>query len=99
MQRYEKYAEIITTSEKKRRYGTLYYPIPERKSSDLYIITKGNDRLDLLANQYYDDPRKWVILAKANRLYDLIVPPGIQLWIPYPYNPIEIDTKFTDKQF
>lgn len=99
MQRYEKYAETITTSTGKRRYSTMYYPIPERKSTDLYIITKRSDRLDLLANQYYGDPRSWIMLAKANRIYGLMVPQGIQLWIPYPYDSVAIDIKFRDKQF
>ena len=100
MQRYEKYSEIITTStRRKRRYSTMYYPTPERKTTDIFIITKRNDRLDLLANEYYNDPRKWVLLAKANRLHDLIVPAGIQLWIPYPYNAENIDVDFTNKQF
>lgn len=101
MQRYEKYSDIIITSQKKRRYATMYYPTPDRKSTDIYIITKKNDRMDLLADKYYGDPRKWVIIAKANRLHNgtIRVPVGIRLWIPYPYGVGQMDADFNNKQF
>ena len=101
MQRYEKYAEFIKATQGKRRYSTMYYPRPERKSTDIFIITRKNDRLDLIANEYYGDPRKWVILAKANKLHNgtIRVPAGTRLWIPFPYNSGEIDEDFENKQF
>lgn len=101
MQRYESYADIIKVSQGKRRYSTMYYPTPDRKTTDIYIITRKNDRLDLIANFYYGDPRKWVLIAKANRLHagTIRVPTGIRLWIPFPYNSGEIFDLFTNKQF
>lgn len=84
MQRYEQFSEIIRTKEGKRRYSTLYYPSIEKKSSDTYIITKSSDRLDLLSFQYYGDTRYWVILAKANKLFNatIRIPVGFRLRIP-----------------
>jgi nucleoid-associated protein YgaU len=102
MQRYEKYANIIKTeTQRKRRYSTMYYPSIERKTSDIYIITRNNDRLDLLANNYYGDPRLWVILAKANKLHagTLRIPAGSRLRIPYPLDRGDVFKQFTDKQF
>lgn len=100
MQRYEQYANVITGDDKKRRYSTMYYPVPPKKSSDIYIIVKNHDRLDILADRYYGDPRKWVLLAKANKLHagTIRVPAGIRLWIPYPYNNSDIEEQFGNKQ-
>lgn len=101
MQRYQEFAEIIPTSSGKRRYSTLYYPKFERKTSDIYIICKISDRLDLLAHQYYGDSRYWVILAKANKLHNgTIKPPvGFRLRIPFPLNSGDIGELFTNAQF
>lgn len=101
MQRYEEFAEIITASQGKRRYSSLYYPRFELKSTDIYLITKKSDRLDLLAFRYYGDTRYWVIIAKANRLHNatLRVPVGIRLRIPFPLELDTIQDKFTESQF
>ena len=101
MQRYEKFAEVIKVTQGKRRYSTMYYPMPEHKTSDIYIIAKKSDRLDLLANQYYNDPRLWIIIARANRLHNasIRIPVGIRLRIPFPYNGGDISDSFTNKQF
>ncbi len=68
------------------RYKTTRYPTLQKNPSDLYIISRDQDRLDLLSNEFYKDPRYWWVLAKANNLGKgtLDVPPGIQLRIPYP---------------
>lgn len=102
MQRYEEFAPvIIDSSTNKRRYSSLYYPKFEPRSSDIYIIAKISDRLDLLANQYYGDVRYWVVIAKANKLYDgTIKPPvGMRLRIPYPLNNGDIEVLFTEAQY
>ena len=101
MQRYEKYADIIKVIQGKRRYSTIYYPNIPPKSSDIYIITKDSDRLDLLANQYYGDSRLWVIIAKANKLHNgtIRLPAGIRLRIPFPLTISEINDIFVDIQF
>lgn len=101
MQRYEEFAEIINTDGGKRRYSSLFYPKIEQRSTDIWIITRRSDRLDLIADQYYGDPRYWVIIAKSNRLHNATIRPpiGIRLRIPYPLNPGDIETYFRDAQF
>ena len=101
MQRYEKFAEIIKVTQGKRRYSTMYYPTPERKTTDIFIIAKKTDRLDELAHRYYGDVRLWVMLAKANKLHagTIRIQPGIRLRIPFPLSPGDIYEQFTNKQF
>jgi len=52
--------------------------------NDRYIFAREGDRLDLLADEFYDDTTAWFILALANNLGkgSLNVPAGIQLRIP-----------------
>lgn len=101
MQRYEEFAEIIKTEDGKRRYASLYYPRFQLKSTDIYLISKKNDRLDLLAYRYYGDSRFWIIIAKANKLHNatLRVPVGIRLRIPYPLPIDELSELFNEAQF
>jgi hypothetical protein len=56
----------------------------EKRDDDIYIITQDSDRLDLLANQFYNDSRLWWIIAQANNLngVNIGVEAGIQLRIP-----------------
>jgi len=70
MQRYDEFTDIIPNSEGKRRFSSLYYPKVPRKASDKWIITKSSDRLELLAFEEYGDTRYWVIIAKANKLFN-----------------------------
>lgn len=55
----------------------------------IYQVREG-DRLDLLANQFFHDPRKWWLIADANpdamTLEELLVP-GRLLRIPKNRNP------------
>ncbi len=83
MNRYESIKKI-KNADLKNKYETVTYPKFERKETDIYIISKETDRLDLLANQYYSDPRFWFVIARANNLGKgtLNVPAGIQLRIP-----------------
>ena len=54
--------------------------------SDIYVITQQNDRYDLLANQYYNDPTLWWIISVANAdilIQNSLIPPvGVQIRIP-----------------
>jgi hypothetical protein len=101
MQRYDEFVDKILANKGKRRYETLYYPKFEKRSSDIYIITKRLDRLDNIANKYYGDPRFWVILAKANKLHagSIHPPVGVRLRIPYPLNTGDIGDLFKNAQF
>ena len=72
------------TERKNRRYNTTRYSIPPKSSADKYICAREGDRLDNLANEFYEDPRLWWILAEANELGkgSMKVPPGKQIRIP-----------------
>ena len=51
---------------KKSYYQPLQYPDILLSSSDIYILTTVGDRLDSLADQFYNDVRLWWIIATAN---------------------------------
>tara|TARA_Y100001963_G_C6616604_1_gene369618 strand:+ start:94 stop:387 length:294 start_codon:yes stop_codon:yes gene_type:complete len=65
---------------------TVKYPEFNKQPSDRYILSRDGDRLDILSNEFYKDPRFWWVLAEANNLGKgtMAVPPGLQLRIPFP---------------
>lgn len=65
-------------------YQTNVYPAIQPTNNDYYIITTINDRLDLIAFDFYQDSSLWWIIASANALPgDSIYPPiGVQIRIP-----------------
>lgn len=65
-------------------YQTNVYPEVQPTNNDYYVITTVDDRLDLLAFDFYQDSSLWWVIASANALPgDSIYPPiGIQLRIP-----------------
>ena len=69
-----------------RYYRGIKYPNIDLSINDIYIITTSGDRLDLLANQFYNDVRLWWIIATANR--DILrkdtygLKPGLELRVP-----------------
>jgi len=77
------------------RYNTTRYPAFPKLPTDLYIISRELDRLDLLSNEFYEDPRFWWVLAKANNLGkgSLDVPAGIQLRIPFPLTDLTVNLR------
>jgi len=79
----------------------MLYPEVPRRSSDIYILSKKLERLDLLAYEYYQDPRYWWIIAKANAVPGgtLIIPPNTRIRIPFPLNEFQIETLLSNKQF
>jgi len=68
-----------------RRYyaANRYVEIP-RNNNDLYVIVTTEDRYDLLANQYYNDPSFWWVISSANPEYigSMYPPAGVQIRIP-----------------
>ena len=54
----------------KKDFGRVYsytiYPKIPIKNSDIFITPKYGDRLENLANQYYQDTSLWWIIAQAN---------------------------------
>jgi len=65
-------------------YQTNVYPTVQPTDTDYYVITTVNDRLDLIAFDFYQDSSLWWVIASANALPgDSIYPPiGLQLRIP-----------------
>tara|TARA_R100001443_G_scaffold107199_1_gene116948 strand:- start:922 stop:1221 length:300 start_codon:yes stop_codon:yes gene_type:complete len=70
----------------KRCYKTTIIPKIPTQSTDLFIISREGDRLDLLANEFYQDVSLWWVIAEANQVGKgtTVVPAGIQMRIPNP---------------
>lgn len=83
MNRYEN-IQIVSSSLNQRYYINNIYPDIPLSPTDFYVIPVMGDRLDLLANDYYQDPTLYWIIASANNLPgdSLVPPPGEQLRIP-----------------
>jgi len=68
-------------------YRTQVYPNIPLKDSDIYAVSQTGDRLDTLANQFYNDSTLWWIIATANNIHDapFSIPDGTILRIPKDY--------------
>jgi hypothetical protein len=87
-QRYNK-NNLLTTTQGKPYYKSMFYPNIPLSENDIYIITTIGDRLDKLAYTYYKDSTLWWIISMANNnvTKGLLFPvPGIQLRIPIDIN-------------
>ena len=77
---------VLRRDNRKRYFVPLKYPEIPLSADDLYVITTTGDRLDLLANQFYNDIRLWWIIAAANpniiRRDSFALAPNIELRIP-----------------
>jgi len=75
-----------------KRFDTSVLPLFPEQPTDYYIFSRDGDRLDSLAQSFYQDTSLWWVLAQANNLGkgSLAVPPGIQLRIPYPVTDINL---------
>lgn len=84
MDRYREILEYKTDEGVRYKQNPIYPDIPEHED-DIYIITTGGDRYDMLAYQFYKDASLWWIIATANNYirYNLSPKPGIQLRIPH----------------
>lgn len=62
------------------------YPQIPLSEDDVYVITTIGDRLDILANTYYNDPTLWWVISMANsnvlKTDSLFIIPGTQIRIP-----------------
>ena len=74
------------TSKGKNYYKPLQYPDIPLSSNDIYIRTTIGDRLDSLANQFYNDVRLWWIISSANphivRRDSYALKPNLEIRIP-----------------
>ena len=85
MSRY-KNTKTVRDDDKILKYeSTIYQKVPEN-NTDIYVITQSGDRLDLLANQFYQDVSLYWIIAISNPnevdFGSLSIKPGTQLRIP-----------------
>ena len=76
----------LDVEKRKAFFKPLKYPSISAKASDIYVMTIEGDRLDLMANQFYNDIRLWWIIALANvdkvRRDSYNVKGGLELKIP-----------------
>ena len=76
----------VKKSNRKRIYRALKYPEIPLSIDDLYVITTDGDRLDLLADQFYQDVDMWWIIATANpgvvKRDTFTLKPGLEIRIP-----------------
>jgi hypothetical protein len=74
------------TNTLNRFYKNIEYPEIPVNNSDMYIISKSTDRLDLLAQDYYNDSQLWWVISKANpdkiTRDSFFINPGLQIRIP-----------------
>ena len=94
--------EVKLDSSKKRYYKYIKYPEIPVDISDVYIITRIGERLDLLANKYYQNPDLWWVIMKANpdklRRDSFFMPIGIQIRIPINVEQIQSNFVKLNKQ-
>lgn len=83
MGRYD-YQNVRKTERGRRVFTTTRYPIIPKKVSDIYVLADVSDRLDSLADQFYNDTSLWWIIAQANNVGKgtLRLTEGQQLRIP-----------------
>jgi hypothetical protein len=91
MKRYATIKTLRNTNENVGTLGTVYYrnakyPEIPLSENDIYVLTDFGDRLDLLANQFYNDVTLYWIIAAANpnevSFGSLFVDEDTQLRIP-----------------
>ena len=90
MNRYTNSA-IDQTQQGQPYFKQRFYPNIPLSENDVYVITTVGDRLDSLANSYYNDSTLWWIIAAANNNATkgaLYPTPGTQLRIPTNLNAV-----------
>ena len=83
--RYQYIAITNNNVRKKQQYIPTYYPVIPANENDTYILTQYQDRLDLIAYDFYGDSTLWWVIAMANELPgdSLYLEVGTQLRIPF----------------
>ncbi len=77
----------FTKKDNQSRWLVSRLPNIPTQDSDRFIFSREGDRLDSIANEFYQDPRFWWVIAEANPGLGhgtLNVSPGRQLRIPFP---------------
>ena len=83
---------FFDSNRRKRYYKNIKYPEIPHSINDLYVSTVSGDRLDLLANQFYNDVDLWWIISTSNpdivRRDSLNLKPGLEIRVPSNYEQI-----------
>ena len=70
----------------KKYYKPIKYPEIPFSIDDIYVITTDRDRLDLLANQFYNNVDYWWIISNANpniiKRDSFLLKPGLEIRSP-----------------
>ena len=76
----------IKLSGGKRIFKSIKYPLIPLSINDIYVVTTIGDRLDLLANQFYNNVDYWWVIANANpsiiKRDTFLLKPGLEIRIP-----------------
>ena len=92
--RYSKVAILKVTEGKNKgvikRNTKFYNDVPE-KDTDIWVMTQEGDRFDLLAQQFYGNPKLWWFIARANNMKFNNIPPGTKLRIPATIGSLNLD--------
>ena len=78
-------AKLKKTVDGREVYSSRVYPNIPLRDDDIYVATELGDRLDTLANYFYDDSSLWWIISTANNdipQSSLYLPEGVQIRIP-----------------
>ena len=60
------YIQATRTKNNKRYLKSIVYPVIPLDENDIYITTTVGDRLDSLADRFYNDVRLWWVISTAN---------------------------------
>ena len=74
---------ILTDENQQRRFATTIYPTINT-TQDTLILTTSAERLDKLAQTFYNDSSLWWVIAAANNIGKgtYIIPPNTNIRIP-----------------
>lgn len=83
MDRIRSLAEKFTN---KKYYKNIKYNSIPLNIEDVYLVSKEGDRMDNLANRFYNNPDLWWVISKANpnkiKRDSFFIEPGLQIRIP-----------------
>ena len=94
-----KYTSTKTTKKGKRVFRPTMYPKIPIQDSDVFIYPKFGDRLDTLAQKYYEDMSLWWIIAKANNLDEAHIGLEVDKQIRIPINITFIINRLKDMSY
>jgi len=77
-------ATALRNQNQKRYLSTIIFPVVPLSDSDIFIQTTSTERLDKLADSFYDNVSLWWVIAAANGLGKgtYVVPQNTRLRIP-----------------